>query len=154
MGLEIERKFLVRGEGWRDGARGRRCRQGYLCMGPPVAVRVRVMGEDAWINVKQSTTALTRVEFEYSIPLTDAEEMLAACCEGHPIDKTRHEIEFEGMRWEIDEFHGENAGLVVAELELEREDQPFARPPWLGEEVSGDARYLNTHLARAPFSTW
>ncbi|HIJ64988.1 MAG TPA: CYTH domain-containing protein [Candidatus Hydrogenedentes bacterium] len=154
MGIEIERKFLVSGDSWRAGAAGVRCRQGYLCVGPPVAVRVRIMGGAAHINVKKSTLELMRSEFEYPIPVEDAEEILAHLCDGVVIEKTRYTIPFGGLIWEVDAFEGVNQGLVVAEVELERAAQSFDKPPWVGEEVSGDPRYLNSHLSRRPYTMW
>lgn len=154
MGKEIERKFLVVGNAWRENARGVSCRQGYLCVGPPVAVRARIMGGRATLNIKKATLDIARDEFEYPIPTEDAEVLLESLCEGCLIEKTRYQVAFEGNSWEIDEFHGHNAGLVVAEIELEDPDQPFARPPWLGVEVSGDPRYLNSSLAGCPYCQW
>ena len=150
MGVEIERKFLVRDDSWRPAATGVIMRQGYLAVGPPASVRVRITGEKADLNIKKSTLAIARAEYEYSIPLSDAEELLAGLCEDHIIEKIRFRIEHAGMTWEVDEFLGANAGLVVAEIELEHEHQTFERPPWLAEEVSGDARYFNSSLSRAP----
>ncbi len=154
MGTEIERKFLVTGEGWRVGAMAVSCRQGYLAVGPPVAVRVRIMGGEATLNVKRATLDVVRSEFEYRIPLKDAEDMLNGLCEGYVIEKVRHRVAFGGKTWEVDVFGGANAGLVVAEIELDRADERFERPPWLGPEVSGDARYLNTSLSRRPYRLW
>lgn len=154
MGKEIERKFLLANQDWQDGSEGKSLRQGYLCLGPPVAVRVRVGGGEAVINVKKATVALTRDEFEYAIPLADAEEMLAGLCVGSIIEKVRYKMHYKGCTWEIDVFHGANAGLLVAEVELESEDQPFEKPPWLGREVSHDPRYLNTHLSLQPYTAW
>lgn len=154
MGTEIERKFLVRGDAWRSGAKRVDARQGYLAVGPPASVRVRIMGDKAHLNIKQATLAVARAEFEYEIPVADAHELLDTLCDGRIVEKTRHYVEHGGMTWEVDEFRGANAGLIVAELELESEDQPFDRPSWLGEEVSGDARYFNSNLALNPYSTW
>lgn len=154
MGTEIERKFLVKGDAWRVGAHASRIRQGYLCVGPPVAIRVRISDGQATLNVKKATLATVRDEFEYAIPAEDAQAMLDGLCDGFPIDKTRHRAVYEGMTWEVDEFHGENAGLVVAEIELEAVDQAFARPDWLGEEVSDDARFFNSSLSRCPYAHW
>ena len=157
MGKEIERKFLLKSDALRlvtANTHGTRVRQGYLCVGPPVAVRVRIAGDKAQIKIKKSTLSLTRDEFEYSIPLEDAEAILAGLCEGHVIEKTRYKIPYGGPVWEIDVFGGMNEGLVVAEVELESEGQSFDRPEWLGDEVSGDARYLNTHLSRMPYALW
>lgn len=154
MGVEIERKFLVHGEGWRGSGRAKSIRQGYLCLGPQVAVRVRIAGDEANLNIKGATVEITRAEFEFPIPREEAETILATLCVGTPIEKTRHLVSHAGMQWEVDEFHGANAGLVVAELELEAEDQAFEKPPWLGEEVSHEPRYLNSHLTRHPYSMW
>jgi len=157
MGKEIERKFLLKGNAWQlvtREARGMPVRQGYLCVGPPVAVRVRIAGDKGNVNFKKSALSITRDEFEYPIPVEDAEAMLAGLCEGHVIEKTRYKVPWGGLTWEIDVFSGMNEGLVVAEIELESEDQSFERPEWLGEEVSGDPRYLNTHLSRTPYALW
>lgn len=154
MGIEIERKFLVQDDAWREIGTCVCCKQGYLAVGPPVAVRVRIMGDQATLNIKKSTLDIVRSEFEYPIPIEDAEALLESHCEGFSIDKTRHKVPFGGAIWEIDEFHGHNKGLIVAEIELERADQDFARPPWLGQEVSHDPRYLNSSLSRLPFTQW
>jgi adenylate cyclase len=155
MAVEIERKFLVANDAWRAGAgRGRRMRQGYLAGGERVSVRVRVAGAEAWLNIKHARTLTVRREFEYPVPLPDAEEMLAHACEQGIVDKTRFLVPHGEHTWEVDVFHGENAGLVVAELELAREDEAFARPDWLGIEVSEDPRYLNHCLARCPYRSW
>ncbi len=154
MGLEIERKFLVLDDSWRAGARSVDCIQGYLVSRGPLSVRVRVMGDQAFLTIKKSLGILSNHEFEYPVPVGDARDMLAKLCEGYPVEKTRHYVEHGGMTWEVDEFHGMNAGLIVAELELESEDQAFAHPAWLGDEVSADGRYKNSSLSRAPYATW
>jgi CYTH domain-containing protein len=154
MGKEIERKFLVKDESWGEGTTGVPYRQGYLAVGPPVAVRVRIAGDTGYLNIKRATLDITRDEFKYPIPLEDAEAMLSGLCEGFLIEKSRHEVTFAGMLWEIDVFRGANEGLVIAEIELSDPDQHFERPPWLGKEVSGDPRYLNTSLSRNPYSRW
>ncbi|MFT7724346.1 MAG: CYTH domain-containing protein [Roseateles sp.] len=155
MGIEIERKFLVRGDGWRQPAEAQtRFSQGYLSRDPARTVRVRVAGERAFLTIKGATTGATRAEFEYAVPLADARQLLALC-DGPVVEKIRHRcVAGGGLAWEIDEFLGANAGLVVAEIELASEDQPFARPAWLGEEVTGDARYVNANLAAHPFTGW
>ena len=154
MGIEIERKFLVRGEGWRQSAAVQtRFSQGYLSREPARTVRVRLAGERAYLTIKGTTRGATRAEFEYEIPLADAQALLAMC-DGPVVEKIRHLCVHEGMTWEVDEFLGANAGLVVAEIELQAEDQPFARPAWLGDEVTGDARYVNANLAVTPFTRW
>lgn len=154
MGTEIERKFLVTDLSWRVGARAETCRQGYILAGPPVSVRVRIMNDRATLNVKKGGVGPSREEYEFPIPLADARQMLDSVCAGHPIEKTRHYVEYEGMTWEIDEFSGVNAGLTVAEIELESEDQSFAMPPWAGEEVTNDPRYFNARLTEHPYADW
>jgi len=151
MGSEIERKFLVRGEGWRPGPPGILQRQGYLSADDPT-VRVRIEGARATLAVKGAQEGLTRPEFEYEIPVADAEELLLLCA--FVVEKTRHIREFGGYRWEVDLFHGENEGLVIAEVELTREDESFALPPWAGAEVSKNQRYRVSALARNPFRKW
>jgi adenylate cyclase len=155
MGQEIERKFLVTGDGWRAGASpGADIRQGYMAVGPPVAVRVRLSDGAAILNIKKATLAITRSEYEYPIPASDAEEFLAGLCQGAVIEKTRYKVPGDAVTWEVDVFHGANEGLVVAEVELASENQAFARPAWLGPEVSGDPRYLNTSLCLSPYRDW
>ncbi len=152
MGTEIERKYLVNGDAWRV-ADSQFYSQGYLNRDANRTVRIRIAGDEAWLTVKSITTNMTRAEFEYSIPLADAEQMLQLC-ETPLIEKRRHVIDYEGMSWEVDEFLGENEGLVVAEIELESETQPFQTPPWIGEEVTDDPRYFNSRLSIAPYKTW
>ena len=153
MGIEIERKFLLRDDAWRASiARSTRMTQGYLG-GDRCSVRVRVAGEDAWLNVKSKTLGDTRSEYEFAIPADDGRAMLAEFC-ASALDTIRHIVPFAGHDFEIAEFLGDNAGLVVAELELERADTPFERPSWLGDEVTSDARYYNVNLVREPFRTW
>lgn len=154
MATEIERKFLVKDERWRSGARGKLYRQGYLSTDPERAVRVRIIGERAYLTIKGIISDLSRYEYEYEVPLDDAREMLDRLCQRPLIEKTRYLVEHAGMTWEIDEFAGENAGLVVAEIELDDEDQEIALPPWVGDEVSDDPRYLNANLVRRPYRTW
>jgi adenylate cyclase len=154
MGIEIERKFLVVDEAWRQPAeRQTRFSQGYLSRDPARTVRVRIAGDAAFLTIKGATTGATRAEFEYAVPVADAQQLLALS-DGPVVEKTRHLCVVDGMTWEVDEFLGANAGLVVAEIELQGEDQPFTRPPWLGAEVTGDARYVNANLAVRPFTTW
>lgn len=152
MGIEIERKFLVTGESWRTGG-GMRVTQGYLNRDKQRTVRVRVVGIQAWLTIKGISTGATRSEFEYPIPVSDAQALLALC-DGPLIDKTRYTLNHAGHVWEVDEFFGDNAGLVVAEIELASEEQPFERPDWLGDEVTHDARYFNSALIAHPFRTW
>lgn len=153
MGREIERKFLVCGYDWKHGADATTMRQGYLSADPERVVRVRVEGDKAALTIKGKSSGAVRGEWEYAIPKGDAEELLALC--PRPlVEKTRHRIEFAGMLWEVDEFHGDNAGLVVAEIELQAEDQAFDKPHWVGEEVTNDARYFNSNLLRHPYRDW
>lgn len=154
MGVEIERKFLVNGEGWRQPPeRQQRLSQGYLSRDPARTVRVRIAGQQAFLTIKGATVGATRAEFEYEIPLADATQLLALC-DGPVVDKIRHLASVGGMGWEVDEFLGANAGLVLAEIELQSEAQTFERPTWLGDEVTGDGRYVNANLAAHPFSRW
>ncbi|MDI4635805.1 CYTH domain-containing protein [Pelomonas sp. V22] len=152
MAIEIERKFLVQGEAWRQPD-ARRYRQGYLNRDPARTVRVRCVGEQAWLTIKGRSVGASRAEFEYEIPFADGEQLLALC-EGPLIDKFRHLVRHAGLLWEVDEFLGDNAGLVVAEIELSDEAQAFGRPPWLGAEVTEDPRYFNSKLAVHPFKDW
>jgi adenylate cyclase len=156
MKQEIERKFLVTGDLWRGAAgNGISCRQGYLSSGSSSAtIRVRLFGERGFLTIKSPTKGISRQELEYEIPAADADYMLSSLCEGRLVEKTRYILVQNGLRWEIDEFSGGNAGLVLAEIELEREDQPFEKPEWLGKEVSFDPRYFNAVLAVNPFKTW
>lgn len=154
MGIEIERKFLVSGDGWRQQASSQtRFSQGYLSRDPARTVRVRIAGDAAFLTIKGATTGATRAEFEYAVPLADAQQLLAMS-DGPVVEKVRHLCVVDGMTWEVDEFLGANAGLVVAEIELQSEEQAFARPAWLGDEVTGDARYVNANLAVRPFESW
>lgn len=154
MGIEVERKFLVKGEGWRRLGTGVAYRQGYLVSGGGRTVRVRTAGERGYLTIKGPSSGISRAEYEYEIPLADAEEMLATLCEGPLIEKTRFRIPWQGLVWEVDEFAGENAGLVIAELELSEPDQAVDLPEWIGEEVSGDRRYYNSQLAKNPYRRW
>lgn len=155
MGIEIERKFLVADEGWRAAAGpGQPMCQGYLAGGRRVSVRVRVAGEQAWLNLKQPQSLTVRREYEYAIPLADARELLADACESGLVHKIRFRVPHAAHVWEVDVYHGDNEGLVVAEVELEHEDEAFERPHWLGREVSAHSRYLNHELARHPYRRW
>jgi adenylate cyclase len=155
MGREIEHKFLVAGEEWRAQAvRGTPMVQGYLAGSERASIRVRVAGDRAWLNIKSGGYVASRSEFEYPIPVGEAREMLDSLCAGPLVEKTRYLVPYGGLEWEVDEFHGRNEGLVVAELELDREGQPFERPPWLGVEVTHLPRYYNVRLVEHPFSDW
>jgi CYTH domain-containing protein len=154
MGEEIERKFLVTGDAWRAQASGTRFRQGFLSTDPDRTVRVRVAGARGMLTIKGRTVGARRPEYEYEIPLDDAEQMLDSLCERPLIEKVRFELRAGAHLWEIDVFEGDNAGLVVAEIELQSEDESFERPDWLGEEVTDDPRYFNANLVESPFRTW
>jgi len=155
MGTEIERKFLVSSDDWRRAAdSGTAFRQGYLIGAKKASVRVRIEGEQANLNIKSATLGVRRMEYEYPIPLAEAQEMLDTLCEQPQIEKVRYRVPCEGHTWEIDVFAGENEGLVVAEIELQAEDEVFSRPAWLGEEVSGDTRYYNVCLVTHPYREW
>lgn len=158
MGVEIERKFLVRSESWRndvDGLaiEGTRFRQGYLAEGE-ATVRVRVEGQKARLTIKGKTQGFTRLEYEYDIPVQDAEQMLTALCFKPLIEKTRYCRVEQGLVWEIDVFEGDNQGLIVAEVELSNEQQALDVPDWAGQEVTGDPRYYNVNLVSYPYSQW
>lgn len=155
MATEIERKFLLADEGWRGHvSRSRRLCQGYLVAGERASVRVRAAGEKAWLNIKGGGLVAVRDEFEYGIPVDDALELLDKLATPPLIDKTRHFVELGGFEWEIDEFHGDNEGLIVAEIELEDIAQAFTRPTWLGAEVTHLHRYYNVSLVTHPFKDW
>jgi len=154
MGVEIERKFLVQGDTWRSGLCGALYRQGYLFIDERFSVRVRIAGDKAFLTIKADKYGIRRTEYEYAIPVADAEEMLHSLCRKPIIEKHRYTLEYQGVVWEIDEFGGENRGLVVAEVELSSEEQALSLPPWVSQEVSEDPRYLNVNLSRRPYSTW
>ena len=157
MGTEIERKFLVRDEAWRaDAVSTQRIRQGYLTADPDRSVRIRLSGEQAWLTIKGRGrgAGAARPEYEYAIPAAEATELLDRLCLRPQIDKTRHRVPHAGRVFEVDVFHGENEGLVLCEIELESEEATVIRPPWLGREVTGDARYFNAQLAVHPFRSW
>jgi adenylate cyclase len=154
MAKEIERKFLLASDAWRGLAvRSREMSQGYVAEGPRTSVRVRISADDAWLNIKCGSLAAARDEFEYAIPLADARALLKAVA-APLIEKTRYWVPYAGFEWEIDEFHGVNAGLVVAEIELDDEHQSFSSPPWIGKEVTTLERYYNVNLVRRPYSQW
>lgn len=155
MAVEIEHKFLVSDERWRAQVQSSsRFVQGYLSRCPERTVRVRVAGDHAWLTIKGKSCGSRRAEYEYEIPAPDALEMLETLCERPLLEKWRHRIAVAGHVWEIDEFLGDNRGLVVAEIELEQVGEPFFRPDWLGAEVTDDHRYANASLVRHPYSQW
>lgn len=155
MATEIERKFLVSSDRWRDDVvEAIRYRQGYLGEADTSSVRVRVSDADAFLNIKGATVGAARLEYEYPIPLADAHEILDQLCRKPLIEKTRFYVNHKGHLWEIDVFEGENAGLVVAEVELDSVGEAFSRPPWLGKEVTQDIRYYNASLVSYPYTQW
>lgn len=155
MSLEIERKFLVQGEAWKAEAESAmHLRQGYLNREQRCSVRVRTDGERGWLNIKGATIGAQRLEYEYEIPLAEAEELLENFNTGPLVEKWRHLVRVGRHLWEIDVFEGDNAGLIVAEIELDDPDENFERPDWLGMEVTHDVRYYNTQLARKPYRSW
>jgi adenylate cyclase len=154
VGVEIERKFLLSGDGWMRLGEPVFFRQGYLSSHKERVVRVRIEGERAVLTIKGANRGAARGEWEYPIPVADAAELLDGLCEQPLIEKYRRRIAVGGHVWEVDEFLGANAGLVVAEIELQTEDEPFDKPDWVGEEVTADPRYLNSNLIKNPFSRW
>jgi adenylate cyclase len=155
MALEIERKFRVVDQSWRAAVAGSKLlRQGYIANTARASVRVRLAGDDAWLSVKAMTPGPARDEYEVAVDAVDAQQMLERLCEGPSLEKWRHIVVHDGNRWEIDEFIGANAGLIVAEIELESEAQQFARPAWLGAEVTHEERYYNFRLAQHPYTHW
>jgi CYTH domain-containing protein len=154
MGLEIERKFLVTGTAWKTLATGVFTRQGFLSTAAERTVRVRIAGDEGFLTVKGKSQGISRAEFEYAIPVEDAAAMLDGLCEKPLIEKTRYRVPFGAHTWEVDEFHGANAGLVVAEVEQKSPDEEPTLPSWVGREVSSDARYYNANLVKRPFTTW
>lgn len=153
MGKEIERKFLVSGDEWRSLGKATRYCQGYLSSTKERVVRVRTIDDLGFLTIKGITEGLSRLEFEYDIPADDAGSLLELC-EKPLIEKTRTKIAIGNLVWEVDEFFGDNAGLIVAEAELEDENQAVDLPSWIGEEVSGDPRYFNSNLIKNPFTSW
>lgn len=154
MATEIERKFLVKDDSWRGLGPGSRYRQGYLSTDPERTVRARVVAGKGYLTIKGKTVNAARAEYEYSIPVQDAEAILDELCQRPLIEKTRYQIDYQGLVWEVDEFEGENAGLVIAEVELASADQAVSLPGWIGEEVTADPRYYNANLIANPFSRW
>lgn len=154
MGKEIERKYLVKSTDWKALAKSTNCCQGYLSTDKERTVRVRIIDKKGYLTVKGVSIGATRLEYEYEIPAEDAEAMLDYLCEKPLIEKRRYKIEFAGQTWEVDEFLGDNEGLVIAEVELESEDQKIKLPDWVGKEVTGDPKYFNSNLIKKPFKKW
>lgn len=155
MPIEIERKFLLANNNWREAVKTSfRIRQGYMGEIGKASIRIRIQGEQANINVKSATLSMRRMEYEYAIPLNEAQEMLEQLCEHPQVNKTRYIVEQGKHKWEIDEFYGENEGLLVAEIELSDEAEAFEKPEWIGKEVTEDPRYYNVNLIKHPFKDW
>ncbi len=155
MAIEIEHKFLLANDDWRKHIdKSVSYCQGYLSSQATSSIRVRISDNQAWLNIKSATIGSQRHEYEYPIPLTDAQEILSNLCRKPLIEKVRHFVTHDGNLWEIDEFAGDNQGLIVAEIELSENGQSFAKPNWLGLEVTDDLRYYNNNLAIHPYSEW
>ena len=154
MAIEIERKFLIQGDDWRNLVLGTVYRQGYLVTGAARTVRVRIAGNSAYLTIKSASVGISRAEFEYEIPIADATQMLDTLCDRPLIEKTRYKILHQGVLWEVDEFDGENRGLILAEVELTDPNQTLVLPDWIGQEVSDDPRYFNSNLVKHPFQSW
>jgi CYTH domain-containing protein len=154
MGVEIEKKFLVKDNSWKQQATGVYYRQGYLSSHSERVVRIRTIENKGYLTIKGKSVGAARTEYEYEIPLEDAIEMLTRICEKPVIEKTRYTLDYKGLLWEIDEFAAENKGLVIAEVELEDENQNIELPSWVGEEVTMQEKYYNSNLIKHPFSTW
>jgi len=155
MAIEIERKFLLKDDSWRQLAdAGTSFRQGYLIGAKQASVRVRIEGDRAFLNIKGMTLGVKRPEYQYPLPLDEANELLDTLCVKPLVEKTRYIIHYASHEWEIDEFKGDNAGLIVAEVELASEDEPVTLPPWVGVEVSEDPRYYNVNLVKHPYNSW
>lgn len=153
MPIETERKFLVIGTDWKQGAPSKDFSQGYLSQDPERSVRVRIAGNQAYLTIKGMSRGVSRLEFEYPIPVDEARQLLPLCLPSIII-KTRYFVDLDSRRWEVDVFHGDNEGLVLAEIELEDESEQIDLPHWVGREVSDDRRYYNVALAKSPFSEW
>ncbi|NOX35207.1 MAG: CYTH domain-containing protein [Deltaproteobacteria bacterium] len=154
MGTEIERKFLLKDGKWRSMAKGVHFRQGYLNSSKERTVRVRTVNGKGFLTIKGITVGASRIEYEYEIPKNECNAMLDDLAEKPIIEKNRYKVDYKGLTWEIDEFFGENQGLIVAEVELESEDQKFEKPEWAGKEVTGDPRYFNSNLIKHPYAKW
>lgn len=154
MGIEIERKFLVKNDGWRSLAEGVFYCQGYFEKGADVTIRIRIVADRGYLTLKGRVDGITRKEFEYPISVEDAREMLQLWCYPRIVEKFRYRIPYAGFIWEVDDFQGLNAGLILAEIELESPTQPFEKPDWIGEEVSGHSQYHNSTLAQCPYQQW
>lgn len=154
MTIEIERRFLLKDDSWRaEAGEPEMMRQGYLSVDKECTIRVRIIGRKAWLTLKGYISDTTRSEFEYEIPITHAEQMMQTMCP-FKLEKHRYKIEYRGFMFEIDEYFGDNAPLVVAELELPSEGVPFEKPDWLGEEITSNGKFTNAYLSKHPYSQW
>lgn len=154
MTIEIERRFLLKDDSWRaEAGEPEMMRQGYLSVDKKCTIRVRIIGRKAWLTLKGYISDTTRSEFEYEIPITHAEQMMQTMCP-FKLEKHRYKIEYRGFMFEIDEYFGDNAPLVVAELELPGEGVPFEKPDWLGEEITSNGKFTNAYLSKHPYSQW
>ena len=154
MAIEIERKFLVKEKPFSIPKRSLKINQGYIINEKSKVIRVREKGDDYFLTIKGNNIGISRLEYDFPISKEDAKELIFHFCKTTLIEKTRHYIEHKGHTWEVDEFHGKNNGLIVAEIELESEDEKFEIPDWVGEEVTQDDRYYNMNLAIHPFTSW
>jgi len=155
MAIEVEHKFLLANASWREQINySVDYRQGYLSSVANTSVRVRISDTHAWLNIKSAVIGSFRNEYEYEIPLSDADEIISHLCQKPIIEKTRHFVKHDGHTWEIDEFYGDNQGLIVAEIELQTVGEIFSKPAWLGQEVTNDLRYYNNNLVITPYSQW
>ena len=154
MGTEIERKFLLKSDAWRSQSVGKLYRQGYVFQSTDVTVRIRIAETQGYITLKGKAEQYVRPEFEYEIPVNDAQAMLDLWCQPRVVEKIRYRVPFRGLTWEVDEFQGSNQGLVLAEVELTSSDQVFEFPDWIGQEVSDQDRYFNASLAVYPYTQW
>lgn len=154
MGVEVERKFLVKRELLSLPLQGQEMKQGYISGGNNTTVRIRIAGEKAFLTLKGKTVGISRSEFEYEIPKSDADQMLDEFCDGKVVKKIRYEVTFGNHLWEVDVFEGENSGLIIAEIELSHSEESFEKPQWLEKEVSGDKQYFNSYLLDIPYNSW
>ena len=154
MAIEIERKFLVKERPFAMAKRSLKINQGYILNEKSKVIRVREKGDDYFLTIKGNNIGISRLEYDFPISKDDAEELIIHFCKTTLIEKTRHYVEHKGHTWEVDEFHGTNDGLIVAEIELESEDEKFEIPNWIGEEVTQDERYYNMNLAVHPYTSW
>lgn len=154
MGIEIERKYLVKSDEWKSSGVKKLYQQGYLLIDKTKTIRVRTIEDTAYLTIKGASSGISRSEFEYEIPVEDAKFMLANLCEKPIIEKYRTKIELNELIWEVDEFVGDNTGLIIAEVELKNENQKIVLPDWIGKEVSGNRQYNNSYLVKNPYKNW